>query len=713
MQLTFAFKNIKFIFLKEMRETLRDRRTLMITVLLPVLLYPVLILGLSQLIFLQIGKIEQKKSRIAWCGVCPELGKKVAQDPRFEMVEVPDVTGIKNMIVRKEVEAGVEITERFEELVREMQDRPRPRLILHYSETNEVSQAAVKKLAPVLETFFYETLKMRIETKGHSESLLHPFHMVLKNVARAEEEGGFHFGRILAFLLALMAVSFTLYPAIDMVAGEKERGTMETLLICPAHRLEIILGKYLAVFTIAMVGSILNLTSMGLTFGYFASLANEASLSKMSRSLQDSTAKGSGLQEIVKEAESTLWGHSGRITGAFFTGPTDLFSVDEGGNAFYWDLQKEQKERTKIAPPVCFAFSPKRNCAVWGTRDGEVWLARPGEKKIEKIGRMEGPVVSVCFAPHGGKVAAVNAKREVYFWEETDFLQKGPVFSCPEQAGPMSFSPRGNYLVVRSSFLSFLDPKTGELLKTVPGDASCVRFSPDERYLLLGTREGEWRLWDIAGEKVVWSEKSETAWPMQMVFSDDGQTIVSSDSEGNLGLWRLLDEKLQPIRKLPGHEGAVGVLDIWPDNGTCLSGGDDGLVKVWKYATPRLKFSLSFFSVLMILVTLVPLTGLFAAVSLALSTFAKSYKEAQYYLTPIIIVVMPLVMISFIPAITLDTGRCFIPVAGVVLLYKDLFLGQVQWAHLLSVFGATFLYASLALWWAVVLFRKESVLFRH
>ena len=79
------------------------------------------------------------------------------------------------------------------------------------------------------------------------------------------EVGGSIWGRIFPFLLVIMALTGAFYPAVDLCAGEKERGTMETLLISPASRPEIVLGKFFTVMLASMSTALLNLVSMGLT----------------------------------------------------------------------------------------------------------------------------------------------------------------------------------------------------------------------------------------------------------------------------------------------------------------------------------------------------------------------------------------------------------------------------------------------------------------
>ena len=77
--------------------------------------------------------------------------------------------------------------------------------------------------------------------------------------------------KIFPFMLVMWALAGALYPAVDVCAGEKERGTMETLIISPASREEIVLGKFLTIWVFSGGTSVLNLASMGVTAGIFSS----------------------------------------------------------------------------------------------------------------------------------------------------------------------------------------------------------------------------------------------------------------------------------------------------------------------------------------------------------------------------------------------------------------------------------------------------------
>src|SRR6185312_14742037 len=77
--------------------------------------------------------------------------------------------------------------------------------------------------------------------------------------------------KILPFVLFIWALTGAFYPAVDLCAGEKERGTLETLLSSPALRTEIVWGKLLTVMTFSTATAVLNLTSLGFTAKYVVS----------------------------------------------------------------------------------------------------------------------------------------------------------------------------------------------------------------------------------------------------------------------------------------------------------------------------------------------------------------------------------------------------------------------------------------------------------
>jgi sodium transport system permease protein len=120
-------------------------------------------------------------------------------------------------------------------------------------------------------------------------------------------------------------------------------------------------------------------------------------------------------------------------------------------------------------------------------------------------------------------------------------------------------------------------------------------------------------------------------------------------------------------------------------------------------------------SALWLLVALVPMSALFSALCLACAAFARSTKEGQYYLMPLLLVTMPLMMLPMAPGAELNLGNSLIPVTGVVLLLMGLVQGNYAEVarYIIPVCGVTLICCHLAIRWAVYQFNQESVLFRE
>jgi sodium transport system permease protein len=118
-----------------------------------------------------------------------------------------------------------------------------------------------------------------------------------------------------------------------------------------------------------------------------------------------------------------------------------------------------------------------------------------------------------------------------------------------------------------------------------------------------------------------------------------------------------------------------------------------------------------------LIVLAVPLAALFSALSLAFAMFARSSKEGQYYLTPLLMVTIGLTLFCLNPAQEITPYYSILPVMGPALLLKALLLGATASVPLSIYFApvllSSFVYSVIALWWAIELFRREAILFRE
>jgi sodium transport system permease protein len=146
----------------------------------------------------------------------------------------------------------------------ELGDAPNPLII--YSTAHERSMIAFARLSAVLRYWKESIVAEHLNASGLPAAAAKPFAPEEVDVAGDTGlKGAATWGKILPMLLVLWAMTGAFYPAVDLCAGEKERGTLETLLSSPARRSEIVLGKLATIMLFSMATAALNLVSMGIT----------------------------------------------------------------------------------------------------------------------------------------------------------------------------------------------------------------------------------------------------------------------------------------------------------------------------------------------------------------------------------------------------------------------------------------------------------------
>jgi sodium transport system permease protein len=107
-----------------------------------------------------------------------------------------------------------------------------------------------------------------------------------------------------------------------------------------------------------------------------------------------------------------------------------------------------------------------------------------------------------------------------------------------------------------------------------------------------------------------------------------------------------------------------------------------------------------------------PLAVFFSAALLALSLFAKSFKEAQSYISPLMIVVVLPAVAALLPGVELTPALALVPVLNTSLVSKEIITGTFHWDLIALIFLSSSVYAGVAIAIAVKLFQREDVLFR-
>jgi sodium transport system permease protein len=253
------------VFKKEIVDSVRDRRTLATAVLMPIFLMPAILVGSLQFESYQAKKTEEKSAIVAVlpAGSAPTLVGFLKRQPKFE---VKDVTDVKAGIDAGTINAAVEVPANFEA---ELKAERAVKIQVLQKSSNIDSATALTKLQAALALFNQQRVQAALQEKGIQPEALVAIVPTPVDLATAQERSGFIAGLLLPMFIVLFAIVGGMYIAIDVSAGEKERKTLEALVLAPISRLKLVMGKYLAVAATASVSIILSLTSLTVAFNLF------------------------------------------------------------------------------------------------------------------------------------------------------------------------------------------------------------------------------------------------------------------------------------------------------------------------------------------------------------------------------------------------------------------------------------------------------------
>lgn len=254
---------ISIVYRKELTEWLRDRRTLISTVLVPLLAFPILMVGITALATVMIGNAEKEVPKVMILGGedSPQLIERLRKLDTLSIV--PYAANWKDQISNKEIRAAVDIPKGFQAA---LDDGNASTVHIYYYEGELKSSFGANHLQKAVEEYRDSVVKDRLAAKNLPTSVLTPFEIKQENVAPPEKVSGASVGGFIGYAVILLCLTGAMYPAIDLTAGEKERGTIETVLSSPISRFDLVFGKFLLVFSASLVSAILSVTSMGTSF---------------------------------------------------------------------------------------------------------------------------------------------------------------------------------------------------------------------------------------------------------------------------------------------------------------------------------------------------------------------------------------------------------------------------------------------------------------
>ncbi len=255
---------VGIVYRKELLDQLRDRRTVVSMVVIPIVFFPLMTIGFGALAARMIQKAQQEGSTVMLLGAehAPALAAAIGAAEGVQVV--PAAQDYVARINDKKLRAAVEFSAEFEQrLLAGAGEAPTVK-IYHYAGELR-SQFAVRNLQQVVREYRDKMIEQRLLARSLSRDILEPFKAEEENVASPEKVGGNVLGGFIPYMIIILCLTGAAYPAMDLTAGEKERGTIETILASPVGRTELVLGKFLMVLTASLVTTLLALGSFAAT----------------------------------------------------------------------------------------------------------------------------------------------------------------------------------------------------------------------------------------------------------------------------------------------------------------------------------------------------------------------------------------------------------------------------------------------------------------
>lgn len=250
---------------KELLDVARDRRTLVLTVLLPVLLYPGMLLLMGAIITAGNQRLKNQELTVAVVGDATEA--LLARKPAPAKTTWKKTTRAEGeQLLRDQKVAAV--VQAPEDAATSLDSGRQALVTVVYTKRFDRSIEGLDRVRPVLESINTDALKVRLEARQLEPGFVQPVKAEAVDLEFQKDLGPLIASRMLPIILLTMLILGALYPAVDLTAGEKERGTLETLLVSGARPVDVMAAKYLTVSTVAVVTALANLGAMAATFGF-------------------------------------------------------------------------------------------------------------------------------------------------------------------------------------------------------------------------------------------------------------------------------------------------------------------------------------------------------------------------------------------------------------------------------------------------------------
>ena len=266
--------NIIFsIFKKELTDVLRDRRTLFFMIVIPVIVMPLILIGSIKFQEYQSKKSDEKVLNI---GLINKTSDSQIRDYLLDqkgvyLVEDIDLDSLELGIKNDSLQGGLYIHKNF---IYDISANGMGEVEVYYKSSDLMSKAK-NRIYNALDIYKNEVVSERLSEFNVDKGLLEPLDIINKDMSTKKETIGKAVGGLIPYMLVIFIFLGAMYPAIDLGAGEKERGSLETLLSSPATKFEITVGKLMVVSLAGMVSGLISVVGISAPFYFISNVPDQ------------------------------------------------------------------------------------------------------------------------------------------------------------------------------------------------------------------------------------------------------------------------------------------------------------------------------------------------------------------------------------------------------------------------------------------------------
>ncbi|MCF7920148.1 MAG: ABC transporter permease subunit [Candidatus Cloacimonetes bacterium] len=269
------WNKVKVIYFKEMLDLFRDRRTIITSVLLPIILYPFISMFIASVASRQETKLTEAVKTVYFydntgSAEADLLYEKLSQAETLDIKHTRNHSwndNFRELVESNNIQAFISLEDSTAGEFQHLLAR------IYYNDTDEKSQKAYVSIRETINKTNWEIVSQRLRDINLDEEILSAVDYAGDSVAAPQQILGALLGKFLAYMLIVLTLSSGSVVASDLVAGEKERGTLETILVSAVSRLELVTGKFLTIITFSFITVFMNIFSMYISTRHILGMA--------------------------------------------------------------------------------------------------------------------------------------------------------------------------------------------------------------------------------------------------------------------------------------------------------------------------------------------------------------------------------------------------------------------------------------------------------